>query len=53
MAVDEFLPATYVQHPRKDVAQAIIPRLCAYAFETASAGVQPFESETETSAFVE
>jgi hypothetical protein len=53
MSVDEFLPATYGQHPRKDLAEAIILSLCAYALEVDLAGVQPYGSETEASAFVE
>jgi glycosyl transferase, family 25 len=53
MPVDEFLPATYGQHPRKDLAEAIIPSLCAYALEADLADVQPYGSETEASAFVE
>ena len=55
MPVDEFLPASFVEHPRKDVARAIIPSLRAYALEAELVGVQQksgYRSETEASSFV-
>ncbi|HET7085283.1 MAG TPA: glycosyltransferase family 25 protein [Rhizomicrobium sp.] len=52
MPSDEFLPATFVEHPRKDVAKAIIPSLRAYALEVELATLARFGSETEASGFV-
>jgi hypothetical protein len=52
MPVDEFLPATFGQHPRKDLAKVIIPSLSAYALKPELAGVRSLGSETEASAFV-
>lgn len=34
MPVDEFLPATFVKHPRKDVSAVVLPKLNAYALAT-------------------
>jgi glycosyl transferase family 25 len=52
MPSDEFLPATFMEHPRRDVAKVIIPSLRAYALEAELATLARFGSETEASGFV-
>lgn len=55
MPVDEFLPATFMPHPRVDVAASIEPTLIAYALATDLVTEAPkgeFGSDTEASPFI-
>jgi len=55
MPLDEFIPATYVRHPRPDVATSIAPTLAAYALSVdlvTEAPKQIFGSDTEDSPFI-
>jgi glycosyl transferase, family 25 len=52
MPVDEFLPATYVSHPRQDIRSLIVPQLVAYALQTprvSEGDERLFGSDTESS----
>ena len=50
MPADEFLPATFMPHPRRDIADVVKPLLNAYATRTTVVGTVPkevFGSDTE------
>ncbi|WP_035665523.1 glycosyltransferase family 25 protein [Bradyrhizobium sp. Ec3.3] len=56
MPIDEFLPATFLEHPRNDVRSAICPTLRAYALRedcVREADKNQFGSDTEESSAIE